>query len=162
MNNRVQQLLWARGNIIVDLLTNQTSACHTSCPQQWLSMAYHVCFHACRTAKFCENASWPLQLVHENCVALSENFPLYGIYWYLHGFITVLSATLGAISYKLTFLQGMLSYQVCWVCAHSSVAGPGQEGPLQGKGSYHHWRSPSRWSQMTTALNSETKALHVY
>ena len=56
---------------------------------------------------------------------------------------------------RLTFLQGMLHWLVCWVSVHYQVAWQQRVGALQGREFYHHWRSPSRWSQMTTALNSE-------
>ena len=71
---------------------------------------------------------------------------------------------------ELTFLQGMLSWWVCWVSVRSPAAAPAREGPLQGRVFYHHWRSPNRWSQKTTARDSDiptfsflhTPALHTY
>ena len=31
--------------IVSNMINHQTSACHTSCPQQWLSLGYHVYSH---------------------------------------------------------------------------------------------------------------------
>ena len=66
---------------------------------------------------------------------------------------------------ELTFLQGMLSWWVCWASVHSPAAAPAR---VQGRVFYHHWRSPNRWSQKTTARDSDistfsflhTPALH--
>ena len=40
--------------------------------------------------------------------------------------------------YRLTFLQGMLSWLVCPIFVHSPAVEPEREGPLQGRGFYHH------------------------
>jgi len=56
----------------------------------------------------------------------------------------------------LTFHLGMLSWLVYRASVHFPAAESVTWGLLQGRESYHHWRSPSRLSQTTTSKRSNT------